>query len=235
MGLFKEIAASVIALSMLTNPSAPSRPDSPTQPIVAQAKERQLQNFDVPLNILASFVNLEDPYIAKLYEEVSRNPDKHIGIADDLGYRDYSPGIPGYMTYLIFAGARRVPNESFSMIVLASTQKDASAQDDIVGIQLNSSFHVYQGEGDTLPLFSRVPWYVLASIAYSAFNEPAEMNDGQPWPTVYDPLYNMPNYEKAFTGTDGSRYRLTVRPDNIIMFSSTNKSSIEKRILSTGR
>lgn len=235
MGLVKEIAASAIALSMLTNPSAPSRPDSPTQPIVAQAKERQLQNFDVPLNILANLVNLEDPYIAKLYEEVSRNPDKHIGITDDLGYRDYSPGIPGYITYLIFAGEERVPNESFSMIVLASTQKDERVQDDIVAIQLNSSFHVYQGGDDTVPPFSLVPWYVLASIAYSSFNEPAEMNDGQPWPTVYDPLYNLPNYEKSFIDQSGSRYVLTARPDNVIMFSSTNKSSIEKRILSTGR
>lgn len=228
MGLPKEIVATAFALNMLINPGGLARaasPDTETQPSAVQAVEKNQQRFDVPLDILANLVNLEDPYIAKLYEEASRDPDKHIGIADDLGYGDYSPGIPGYMTYLIFAGARRVPNESFSMIVLASRQKDASAQDDIVGIQLNSSFHVYQGEGDTLPPFSRVPWYVLASIAYSAFNEPAEMNDGQPWPTVYDPLYNLPNYEKAFTGTDGSRYRLTVRPDNIIMFSSTNKSS----------
>ncbi len=234
MGLPKEIAATVFALNMLINPGGLARAassDTETQPSAVQAVEKKQQRFDVPLDILANLVNLDDPYMAKLYEQISQDPDKHIGIADNLGYRDYSPGIPGYMTYLIFAGEERVPNESFSMIVLASTQEDERAQDDIVAIQLNSSFHVYQGRDDTLPPFSLIPWYVLSSIAYSSFNEPAEMNDDQPWPTVYDPLYNMPNHEKSFTDQNGSRYVLTVRPDNVIMFSSTHKPLTRKAVM----
>lgn len=226
MGLRKELAATTLVLGMLAGSSGlanASSPNTETQSSVFQAVEKKQQRFDVPLAILANFVNLEDPYMASLYAKISQDPNNHIGIADSLGYRDYSSGISGYITYLIFAGEERIPNESFSMIVLASTEKDEKAQDDIVAIQLNSSFHVYQGGEDTLPPFSLVPWYVLASIAYSSFNEPAEMNDGKPWPIVYDPLYNIPNYEKSFTDQSGSRYRLTIRPDNVIMFSSTHK------------
>lgn len=221
MKIASEFGGLALALSMLSVPSGAAAIEKLATPqasptAVTEARESNLLRYQLPLDILKDLVNTSDPFIARLYNKASQDPAGHIEIIDDLGYKDVF--LPGDFAYFFYSNKNAFKDRTWSMMIVASSMP-VEPMPAIIAIQLNNDLHVYEGGGDSLPLFSRVPEYVLQSISGQLFNEPPEMRD-IPWTMSFNTPYNLPNYEQVFVDKNGLGYAMTVRPDNIIFFSA---------------
>ncbi|KKP80051.1 MAG: hypothetical protein UR81_C0034G0002 [Candidatus Levybacteria bacterium GW2011_GWB1_35_5] len=221
MKIASEFGGLALALNMLGVPSVPvvaSELASPqaSSTAVTEARERNLPRYQLPLDILKDLVNISDPLIAQLYNKASQDPAGHIEIIDELGYNDVF--LPGAFSYFFYSNKNAFADRTWSMMVAASPML-VEPMPTIIAIQLDKDLHIYEGSGDSLPLFSKVPEYVLQSISGQLFNEPPEMKD-IPWRMSFNTPYSLPNYEQVFVDTNGLEYTMTVRPDNIIFFSA---------------
>lgn len=144
-----------------------------------------------------------DPIIQKTYAETLQNPSEHIGVVDNLGYKEYDY-FPGGFSYLVFTEERNPfdqETEPAWSFAIAIADEDNPAQTFAnVRVQLNNEGDIYTGSNDFLPGFDQISMEDIDRVSDTFFNIPEEM---QALPLINVPgetFLEPPTLRRAYEG-----------------------------------